>query len=99
MHQVCTCYSISLAPKIFEKKIKEYPTLIPTDIGHTNLHKLRFKEMNSPAIHVNEVSTNIGDQGSLQSLIESFTRKATHWWVRYVYLLQSWMEALTYFVE
>ena len=65
MHQVCTCYSISLVSKIFEKKIKEYPTLIPIDIGYTNLSKLIFKETDSPEIHVNEVTKSIGDQGRL----------------------------------
>ena len=71
---VCNCYSILVVPKIIEKKVKEYPTLIPTNV---NTPKLRFKEENSPTIYLNEVSNNIGDQGHLQSLVESFTRKAT----------------------
>lgn len=61
-------------PKIFEKKVREYPTLIPNNVGNK---KLRFKELDSLEIHLNEVSKNIGDQGHLQSLVESFTGQAT----------------------
>ena len=74
--QVCNCYSISVVPKIIEKKLKEYPTLIPTNVSTP---KLRFKEVNSPTIHLNEVSKNVGDQGHLQSLVECFTRQVAHW--------------------
>ena len=59
--------------KIVEKKVKEYPTLIPNNVGNK---KLIFKELDSLAVHLNEVSKNIGDQGRLQSLVESFTQKA-----------------------
>ena len=51
-------YSISVVPKIIEKKVKEYSTLIPTNVSTP---KLRFKEANSPTIHLNEVSKNVGD--------------------------------------
>ena len=61
-------------PKIVKKKVKEYPTLIPNNVGNT---KLGFKELDSPAIHLNEVSRNIGNQGHLQILVESFTGQAT----------------------
>ena len=64
-------------PKIVEKKVKEYPTLIPNNVRN---QKLRFKEVDSPTIHLNEVSKNIGDQGHLQSLVESFTKKEARWW-------------------
>ena len=64
-------------PKIVEKKVKEYPTLIPNNVGNP---KLIFKEVDLPTIHLNEVSRNIGDQGRLQSLVESFTGQATRWW-------------------
>ena len=60
-----------------KKKVKEYPTLIPTNVSTP---KLIFKEEYSPTIHLNEVSKNIGYQGRLQSLVESFTRQATRWW-------------------
>ena len=77
MAKVCNFYSISILPKIVEKKIREYPTLIPNNVGNT---KLRFKELDSPIAHLNEVSKNIGDQGHLQSLVESFTGQAAQWW-------------------
>ena len=64
-------------PKIIEEKVNEYPTLISNNVRNP---KLRFKEAYSPTIHLNEVSKNIGDQGHLQSLVESFTWQATHWW-------------------
>ena len=53
-------------PKIVEKKVKEYPTLIPNNVRNP---KLRFKEVDSPRIYLNEVSMNIGDQGHLQTLV------------------------------
>ena len=53
-----------------EKKIREYPTIIPNNT--TNL-KLRFKETESPAEHLNTVTKNLGDQHHLQILVESFT--------------------------
>ena len=64
-------------PKIVEKKVEEYPTLIPNNVKNP---ELRFKEADSPTIHLNEVSKNIGDKGHLQSLVESFTGQATRWW-------------------
>ena len=36
--------------------------------------------MESPAEHLNTVSKNLGNQGHLQSLVESFTGQATRWW-------------------
>ena len=77
MAKVRNCYSISIVPKIVEKKIREYPTLIPNNIGNT---KSRFKELDSPTSHLNEVSRNIGDQGHLQSLVESFTVQVAQQW-------------------
>ena len=56
--KVHNCYSISIVPKIVEKKVKKYPTLIPNNVGNS---KLIFKEVNSLAIHLNKVSKNIGD--------------------------------------
>ena len=73
MAKVHNCYSISIGPKIIEKKIREYPTLIPNNIANS---KLRFKEIESPTVHLNEVTKNIGDQGRLQRLFESFTSQA-----------------------
>ena len=70
--KVCNCYSISIVPKIVERKVKECLTLIPNNVRNS---KLRFKEVDSPTIHLNEVSKNIGDQVRLQSLVESFIGK------------------------
>lgn len=60
MTKVHNCYSISIAPNIIEKKIREYPTLILNNIANS---KLRFKEIESPVVHLNEVTKNIGNQG------------------------------------
>ena len=46
MAKVQNCYSISIVTKVIEKKIREYPTLIP---NNTTNSKLRFKETESPA--------------------------------------------------
>ena len=73
MAKVRNCYFVSIVPKIVEKKVREYPTLIPNNVGNT---KLRFKELDSPAIHLNEVSENIGDQGRLHSLVNLFIGQA-----------------------
>ena len=74
MAKVHNFYSISIVPKIVEKKIREYPTLIPNNIANS---KLRFKEIESLVVHLNEVTKNIGDQGHLQSLVKSFIGQAT----------------------
>jgi len=79
-----------------EKTIREYLTIIPNNT--TNV-KLRFKEIESPAKHLNTVAKNLGDQGRLQSLVESFMGQATQWWGTHQNRLQSWMSASTYFVE
>ena len=73
MAKVQNYYSISIVPKVIEKKIREYPTIIP---NNTTNSKLRFKETESPAEHLNTVTKNLGDQGHLQSLVESFTGQA-----------------------
>ena len=35
--QVCNDYSISIVPKIVEKKVKEYPTLIPNNVRNKKI--------------------------------------------------------------
>ena len=45
MAKVQNYYSISIVPKVIEKKIREYPTIIP---NNTTNSKLRFKETESP---------------------------------------------------
>ena len=77
MAKVRNCYSISIVPKVIEKKIREYPTLIPNNITNS---KLRFKEIESPVEHLNAVIKNIGNQGRLQSLVKSFTSQVARWW-------------------
>ena len=41
---------MSIVPKIFEKKIKEYPTLQLTNVNTTQVP--RYKERESPVMHV-----------------------------------------------
>ena len=82
--------------KIVEKKVEEYPTLITNNVGNP---KLRFKEVDSPTIHINQVSKNIGDQGHLQSLVELFIGKVACWWGTHQSRLQSWTTTSTYFFE
>ena len=69
---------MSIVPKIFEKKIREYPTLKPTNVNNTQIP--RYKERESPVMHIEQVSKNIGEHGRLQSLVETFTRQAARWW-------------------
>ena len=57
------CFIVSIVPKIFEKKIREYPTLQPTNVNTTQIP--RYKERESPVMHVEQVSKNIGDHGRL----------------------------------
>ena len=92
-HQVHTCYSISLVPKNLKKKIKECPTLIPTNTRHTNI------PIDSLAMHINDLSKNIGEQGCLQSLIKTFTGQVACWWGTHQSQLQRWKMESTYFVK
>ena len=50
-------------------------------------------------MHVNEVSKNVGEQGHLQSLVETFTGQASHRWVTHQYWLQIWTTSSTYFIK
>ena len=40
----------------------------------------RYKERESPVMHIEQVSKNIGEHGRLQSLVETFTGQAARWW-------------------
>ena len=60
---------MSIVPKIFKKKIREYPTLNPTNVNTTQIP--RYKERESPVMHVEQVSKNIGEHGQLQRLVET----------------------------
>ena len=54
--------------------------IIPTKKESTNLSSLMYKECESPIAHIEEVSKNVGEQGRLQSLVETFTGQARIWW-------------------
>ena len=88
---------VSIIPKIFEKKIREYPTLQPANINTTKIP--RYKERESPVMHAEQVSRNIGEHGRLQSLVENFTGQAARWWDTPQTILQTWTSNSTYFVE
>ena len=90
---------MTTVPKLFEKKMRECPSLVPTSTESKLLRPLRYKERESPSAHINEVSKAIGDQGRLQSLVETFIGQATRWWDTHQSCLQNWTTASTYFVE
>ena len=91
------CFSISTIPKIVEKKIREYPSLSPTKID--NKQSLRYKERESPVLHVEQVSKNLGEHGRLQSLVKTFTGQAARWWYTHHSILQRWTTTSTLFIE
>ena len=86
-------------PNIFERKIREYPTLAPVKNESSNTPPLRYKECESPSSHVEEVSKNVGEQGQIQSLVDTFIGQAERWWDRHQQRLQTWATTSTYFVE
>ena len=88
---------MSIIPKIFEKKTREYPTLKPANINITQIP--RYKERESPVMHIEQVSRNIGEHGRLQSLVETFTGQAARWWDTLQSRLQTWKTASTFFIE
>ena len=88
---------MSIAPKIFEKKIREYPTLKPTNVNNTQIPI--YKERESPIMHTEQVSKNIGEHGRIQSLVETFIGQAARWWDTHQTRLQTWTSASTYFVN
>ena len=90
------CFVVSSIPKIFETKIREYPTLQPKNIN--NIQKPRYKERESPVMHIEKVSKNIGEHGRLQSLVENFIGQAVRWWDTHQTRLQTYTSALNYFV-
>ena len=50
-------------------------------------------------MHIEQVSKNIGEQGRLQSLVETFIGQASRWWDTHQTRLQTWTTTSTYFVE
>ena len=91
------CFIVSIIPKNFEKKVRECPSLQPTNLNTTQLP--RYKERESPVLHIEQVSKNIGEHGRLQSLVETFTGQAARWWDTHQTKLQTWTTASTFFVE
>ena len=88
---------VSIIPKICEKKNKEYPTLKLANVNITQIP--RYKERESPIMHIEQVSRNIGEHGRLQSLMETFIGQAARWWDTHQSRLQTWTTTSTYFVE
>ena len=88
---------VSIIPKIFEKKTREYPTLKPTNVNITQVP--RYKERESPAMHTEQVSRNIGEHDRLQILVETFIGQAARWWDTHQSILQTWTIASTFFIE
>ena len=68
-----SCFSIKVVPTTYEKRIRQYPNLIPSNTKSTTIPPLKFKEWESPALHVNELSKSVDEQGQLQSLVQWFT--------------------------
>ena len=91
------CFSMSIIPKIFERKIREYPSLAPIKIE--NIQALRYKERESPVLHIEQVSKNIGEHSLIQSLFKTFTSQAAQWWDTHQSRIQMWMAASTYFIK
>ena len=91
------CFLVSIIPKIFEKKSREYPMLNPTNVSIRQI--LRQTKRESPVMHIEQVSKNIGEHGRLQSLVETFTRQVPRWWDTHQSRLQTWKTTSTYFVE
>ena len=69
---------MSIVPKIFERKISEYPSLAPIQIE--NNKSLRYKEIDPLVFHIEQASKNLGKHDRLQSLVEMFAGQAAHWW-------------------
>ena len=57
------CFSMSIIPKIFERKVREYPSLAPMKKEASCRLSLRYKERESLVLHFEQVSKNIGEHG------------------------------------
>ena len=91
------CFSVSIIPKIFEEKTREYPTLIATNTSI--IQNPRYKERESLVLHIEQVSKNLGEHGRLQSLVETFTGQVAQWWDTHQSRMQTWTTTSTYFVK
>ena len=56
----------------------QYATLTLKNINIKQIP--RYKERESPVMHIEQVSKNTGEHGRLQSLVETFTRQVARWW-------------------
>ena len=72
------CFSMSIVPKIFERKIREYPSLAPIQIEYKQ--SLRYKERESSVLHIEQLSKNLGEHDRFQSLVETFIGQVDQWW-------------------
>ena len=88
---------MSIIPKIFENKTREYPTLKPANVSIKQIPI--YKERDSLVMHIEQVSKNIVEHGRLQSLVETFIGQAARWWDTHQSRLQTWTTASTYFIE
>ena len=66
--QTRQCFSMSIIPTIIERKVREYPSLAPMKKETSSWPSLRYKERESPALHIKQISKSIGDHDWLQSL-------------------------------
>lgn len=58
-HSIHNYFSIPTIPKVFEKKVREYLTLVPTSNQMSTLPHLWYKERDSPQMHINEISNKM----------------------------------------
>ena len=68
----------SIIPNIFEREIREYPSLVTIKIE--NKQSLRYNERESQVLHIEQVSKNLGEHGQQQSMVEMFIGQADRWW-------------------
>ena len=64
-------------------------------INIDNKQNIRYKERESPDLHIEQVSKNIGKHGQLQSLVETFTGQAARWWDTHQSRLKTWTTTST----
>ena len=88
-------FSVTTIPNIFEWKIREYPTLSPVRNESSTQPPLRYKELESPSLHLEQVYKTIGEQGRLQIMVEKFTGQVARWWDTQQSRLQTWTTTST----
>ena len=70
-----------------------------TPINIDNKQTFRYKERESPVLHVEQVSKNLGEHGRLQSLVERFRGQVARWWDTHQSRLQTWTITSNLFIE